>query len=65
MLKKRFEDEKTGDQTLFINQDILLKPMIKTQEKTSKAMQDKIVTSQEATSNALVPIARDLPSKKN
>jgi hypothetical protein len=60
MLKKRFENEKTGDQTLYIDQERLFKPLIETQEKTSKAMQDKIVTSQEATSNALVPIARDL-----
>ena len=59
-LKQRFEDEKTGDQTLFINQERLFKPLIETQEKTSKAMQDKIVTSQEATSKALVPIVRDL-----
>src|SRR5437868_13762431 len=63
LLKKRFEDEKTGDQTLFIDQERLFKPLIKTQEKTSKAMQDKIVASQEATSNALVPIARDLQKR--
>jgi hypothetical protein len=37
--------------------------LIETQEKTSKAMQDKIVTSQEATSNALVPIAKELQKK--
>ena len=60
MLKKRFEDEKTGEQTLFIDQERLLKPLIDTQEKTSKAVQDKIVTSQEATSNALVPITKEL-----
>jgi hypothetical protein len=60
MLKKRFEDQKTGDQTLYIDHERLFKPLIETQEKTSKAMQDKIVTSQEATSNALVPISRDL-----
>jgi hypothetical protein len=60
MLKQRFEDEKTGDQTQFTDQSKLFKPLIETQEKTSKAIQDKIVTSQEATSNALVPIARDL-----
>ena len=60
MLKKRFEDEKTGDQTLFTDQLKLFKPLIESQKETSKAIQDKIVTSQEAASNALVPIARDI-----
>jgi hypothetical protein len=62
-LKKRFEDEKTGDQNIFIDQERLFKPLIETQEKTSKAIQDKIVTSQEATSNALVPIAKELQKR--
>ena len=60
MLKQRFEDEKTGDQTLFTDQLKLFKPLIESQKETSKAIQDKIVTSQEAASNALVPIARDI-----
>jgi hypothetical protein len=62
-LIKSFKAEKTGDQKLFIDQERLFKPLTETQEKTSKAMQDKIVTSQEATSNALVPIARDLQKR--
>src|SRR5206468_6421582 len=62
-LIKQFEGEKTGDQALFQYQEMLSKPMIKTLEKTSKDMQDKIVTSQEATSNALVPIARNLEKR--
>jgi hypothetical protein len=62
-LKKIFEAEKTGDQNLFIDQERLFKPLIETQEKTSKATQDKIVANQEATSNALVPIARELQKR--
>ena len=62
-LIKSFKAEKTGDQKLFIDQERLFKPLIKNQEKTSKTMQDKIVTSQEAASNALVPIARDLQKR--
>ena len=63
ILKKRFEDEKTGDQNLFFDQKRLFKPLIETQEKTSRATQDKIASSQEATSNALVPFARELQKR--
>jgi len=62
-LKQKYEAEKTGDQTLYIDQERLFKPLIENQEKTSKATQDKIVASQEANSNALVPIANDIQKR--
>jgi hypothetical protein len=58
-LKKRFENEKTGDQNLFIDQERLFKPLIETQEKTSKATQDKIVAS----SDVIVPFTRAIQKR--
>src|SRR4030088_3635735 len=62
-LRQRFQDEKTGDQTLFIDQTRLFKPLIETQKESSKAIVKKIVLSQDGLSNALVPFTRELQKR--
>jgi hypothetical protein len=64
-LQRRFEAERTGDQTLFIDQTKLLKPLIEIQKETSKSIQDKIVAGQDATSNALIPFTRELQRRND
>ena len=44
-LKKQFEAEKVGEQSLFTTQTKLFKPLIETQKETSKTIQDKILCS--------------------
>src|SRR2546426_4158443 len=62
-LKQRFEAEKTGDQTLSTERSKLFKPLIETQKEASKAIQDKIATSQD--SNVLVPFTRVLEKRND
>ena len=64
-LQKRFEAERTGDQTLFIDQTKLLKPLIEVQKETSKSIQDKIEAGQDAASNALIPFTRELQRRND
>jgi hypothetical protein len=59
-LREQFIAERTGDQTQYAHQAKLLKPLIETQEKTSKAIQDKIVTDHKELENALVPFTAEL-----
>src|SRR6266536_44086 len=59
-LRRRYEVQKTGDQTLFTEQSKLFKPLIEVQKETSKTIGDKITTSQEGLSNVLVPFTREL-----
>ena len=59
-LRRRYEVQKTGDQTLFTEQSKLFKPLIEVQKETSKAIGDKITTNQEGLSNVLVPFTREL-----
>jgi hypothetical protein len=61
-LKKRFEVEKTGEQTLFTNQEKLLKPLIESQKESSKAITN---TNQEILSNALEPLKRELQKRND
>jgi len=65
LLRKRFEAEKTGEQTLFAKQEKLLKPLIETQKETSKAIEDKISTNQDILSNTLVPFTRELQKRND
>src|SRR6266536_1252202 len=58
-LRRRFEADKTGDQTLFIDQTKLFKPLIEVQKETSKAIEDKIAASQDA----LIPFTRELQKR--
>ncbi len=59
-LRRRYEVQKTGDQTLFTDQSKLFKPLIEVQKETSKTIGDIITTSQEGLSNVLVPFTREL-----
>src|SRR6266536_1240043 len=58
-LRRRFEAEKTGEQTLFIDQTKLFKPLIDVQKETSKAIEDKLAASQDA----LIPFTRELQKR--
>jgi hypothetical protein len=58
-LRRRFQDTKTGDQTLFIDQTKLFKPLIE----SSKAIEDKIASNQDDLSNALIPFTRELQKR--
>jgi len=53
ILKQRYEAERAGDIQAYQDQSKILGPLIKSQQETSKATQDKIVASQDLTSNAL------------
>src|SRR5207245_10097299 len=64
-LKQRFEAEKTGDQTLSTERSKLFKPLIESQKEASKAIQDKIETSQGTISNELIPFTRALEKRNN
>jgi len=64
-LQRRFEVERTGEQTLFIDQTKLLKPLIEVQKETSKSIQDKIEAGQDTTSNALIPFTRELQRRND
>src|SRR6266536_3000799 len=58
-LRRRFEAEKTGEQTLFIDQTKLFKPLIEVQKETSKAIEDKLAVSQDV----LIPFTRELQKR--
>jgi len=58
-LKQRFEAEKTGEQTLFIDQTKLFKPLINTQRESA----DKIASSQDVLSNTLLPFTREIQKR--
>src|SRR5207245_7220018 len=64
-LKQRFEAEKTGDQTLYTERSKLFKPLIESQKEASKAIQDKIATSQDTINNVLVPLTRALEKRND
>ena len=55
--------KKTGDQTLFIDQTKLFKPLIESQKESSKAIENKIATNQDVLSNTLVPFTRELQKR--
>jgi len=65
ILKDRYEAERSGDIQLFKDQTKYLAPLIKSQEETAKATQDKIVASQDVTSNALVPFTSELKRRND
>jgi hypothetical protein len=67
-LKSRFEADKTGEQTLFIEQTKLLKPLINVQQDTGKEITKQIATNQDAITRELQrqaimypPLAIDAP----
>src|SRR5207245_1589027 len=64
-LKQRFEEEKAGDQTQSTERSKLFKSIIKSQKENSKAIQDKIATSQDTINNVLVPFTRALDKRND
>ena len=64
-LKKQFEAEKVGEQSLFTTQTKLFKPLIEIQKETSRAIQDKIYAQQETTNNALIPFLKELQKRND
>jgi hypothetical protein len=58
-LRKRFEDEKTGEQAELTENIKLFRPIIESQNNTSKAIQDKLVN----TRDAIVPFTRELQKR--
>ena len=64
-LTDRFENERTGDQDLFMEQTKILQPLINTQQQTVKAIQDSQDASRTAVSNALVPLVRELEKRND
>lgn len=59
-LKKRFETERSGDQTLYAEQTKLLKPLIDEHKVTAKTIQQNLTTGQNSLTNALVPFTEEL-----
>ena len=59
-LQQQFRVEKTGEQTLFSDQARLFKPLIESQNQTTKAIGDKLASSQDVVNNALSPLTREL-----
>src|SRR5206468_3989182 len=59
-INKQFEAERTGEQVQYIDQAKLFKPLLESQRESSKSIQDKIVSSQDTLSNALVPFTTEL-----
>ena len=68
-LKARFESDRTGEQELFTEQTKIFQPLIKTQQDTSKAIQEKIVQGQTAiqtaAADALGPLTRELQRRND
>jgi len=64
-IRKEFQAEKVGNQTLFSDQTKLFKPLIESQKETSKDLQDKLVSNQNTLSNALVPFTNELKRRND
>src|SRR5271163_2497382 len=65
ILTSRYATERSGDIQTFLDQEKLLAPLIKSQEETSKATQEKIVANQNLTSNVLVPLMQEVRRKND
>ena len=65
LIRKHFQAEKIGDQTLFTDQFKLFKPLIESQKETSKDLQDKLTSNQSTLSNALVPFTNELKRRND
>ena len=60
-LRNRFTADKTGDQTFLTEQTKLFQPLLQSQQQ----IQDKLIESQKATSNVLVPFVSELQKRNN
>jgi len=65
LIRKEFQAEKVGDQTLFIDQFKLFKPLIESQKETSKDLQDNFASNQNTLSNVLVPFTNELKRRND
>src|SRR5271163_16068 len=65
ILTSRYATERSGDIQTFRDQEKLLAPLIKSQEETSKATQEKIVANQDLTSNILVPYMEEIKKRND
>ena len=64
-LKNRFDSERSGEQEFQREQTKAFEPLINIQKETSKATQDKIVSSQAAVGNALVPLVQEMQRRND
>ena len=60
LIRKLFQAEKVGDQTLFTDHAKLFKPLIESQKETLNDLQNKLVSNQKTLSNTLVPFTSEL-----
>ena len=65
LIRKQFQAEKVGDQTLFTDQAKLFKPLIESQKETSKDLQGKLESNQNTLSNTLVPFTNELKRRND
>ena len=64
-MKEKFNKLTIGDQTQYIDQTKLFKPLIEVQNESSKAIQDKIASNQDVLSNALVPFTTEMKRRND
>src|SRR6266496_865905 len=64
-LKNRFDSERSGEQVFQRDQTKAFEPLINIQKETSKATQDKIVSSQATVTNALVPLVQEMQRRND
>ena len=62
-LKKRYDDRRTGEQTLYIDQSERLQPLIDKQKETAKETTEAIKQIGHNTSNALLPYVNELKKR--
>src|SRR6267154_284461 len=64
-MKEKFNKQNIGDQTQYIDQTKLFKPLIEVQNESSKSIQDKIASSQDVFSNALIPFTTEMKRRND
>ena len=64
-LRKRFEDEKTGEQSIYESVSRHYKPLIDTQKQSTKTIQDQLRQNTGAMSEVLVPFVQQLQKRQD
>src|SRR6266496_104297 len=64
-LKNRFDSERSGEQVFQRDQTKAFEPLINIQKETSKATQDKIVSSQATVTNSLDPLVQEMQRRND
>jgi hypothetical protein len=64
-LKKKFEVERSGEQSLYFEQSKLFKPLIDEQKESTKTIQHNITSGQDSLTNALVPFTEELRKRND